>query len=245
MVAPPADAQGNRGNLNGVPGSISNLQAGIDAVRDDLADFLASLPDDLAGQRESLQSAIDALSDSLGDVAGDVSDLKGRVIALENAGGGAEGRIIWSGGCPNAVTTVSAVLYCTSGVDFDTAAGYVSTDGTGRFTIATPGLYRINFRGRMLGTQGTAWITVLPSAGGFYTAATALNRGTTQTRDVNLDVIWPFEANDVFELAVESDNQPIFPWAGQTPLGADSRLQVEYVGPLPASEELTPADGAI
>ena len=159
-VAAPARAQGNRGNSNGVPGSVSNLEA-----------------------------IVDALHASLGDIAGEVSALKERVIALENAGGGGESRIIWSGGCPTAVTSLFAVLYCTSGVDFDTAAGYVSTDGTGRFTIATPGLYRINFRGRMKGTQGNASINVLPGTGGFYTAATAFNKDTTEDRDVNLDVI--------------------------------------------------------
>ena len=81
MVAPQADAQGNRGNSNGVPGSIANIQAIVDAVRAQLTALLSSLP---------------ALTTLQADVSGlkvAVTNLTARLDALDARVGGLDSRL--------------------------------------------------------------------------------------------------------------------------------------------------------
>jgi hypothetical protein len=139
MVAPAADAQGNRGSSNGVPGSISNIQAIVDEV---LAQ-ISSLPNvtELQEQLADLQTELGALKTTLETATGDIADLVSRVAALEAAGGGAgTSPVIWSGGCttPGSGPVGTYTRYCADHAEFQNTASHLSVDPSGVVTIVKP-----------------------------------------------------------------------------------------------------------
>lgn len=283
MVAPQADAQGNRGSSNGVPGNIASIQAIIQAVRAQLTAIVSALPalttlqgdvagltaavtslsariDALSGRVDGLASRMDALDSrlasdlaaldaqidaanaridaevaslntTLGTVSGDLSNLTSRVVTLEGAsGGGAASPIIWSGGCPTAAgaTSGSYVKYCAGGVDYNTAASHLDASADGSFTALAGGIYRVNFWSINRGATGSVQVRVNGVA-----ISAGLNTATSSVvhRDQMTDVTWPLAAGDVVEVWVFDGGTIAYgAWASSS---AQSRVQIEFVGPLP------------
>lgn len=223
MVSAAADAQGNRGNSNGVPGRISNIQAIVDAV---LAQ-ISTLPDFAA-----LQMQLNAIQLKLEAVEADVLDLKNA------SGGGAAAPIIWSGGCTTRGTSPpfpGYVLYCANGVDFDSMGARLTVDASGLFTVNVSGLYRVNYWG--VGRTTTSHVRVATFSG-VISDGTDTTGGGLYFRDLSADVSWTFHAGDTFAVQVSTEGGTgNFAYDAWTPFGsatpAQSRLQIEYVGPLP------------
>jgi len=238
MVAPQADAQGNRGNSNGVPGQISNIQAIIDAV---LAQ-IAMLPDptELQEQLAELQSELGTLRDTLETATGEIATLVSRVAALEAAGGGggAASPIIWSGGCAHRGDLPpfpGYVTYCADGLDFSSMGGRLTIDPTGVIEVNEPGFYRINYWG--VGRTTTSRVR-LATGTGVISEGTDTTGGGFYFRDLSADATWTFQAGNVFAVQVSTEGGAgNFAYDAWTPFGsataAQSRLQIEYVGPLP------------
>jgi hypothetical protein len=160
MVAPQADAQGNRGNSSGVPGSISNIQAIIAQVLEQIA----ALPDvtGLEQQLTDLQTELAALQTSLATATGDIATLIGRVAALEAAGGGGASPVIWSGGCstPGSGGIGTYARYCTDVTEFENSASHLDVDPSGVVTVLTPGVYRLAYWGVNVGATGSVRVLV-------------------------------------------------------------------------------------
>lgn len=235
MVAPPADAQGNRGNSKGVPGSIASIQAIIDQV---LAE-IAALPDvtGLEQQLADLQTELAALQTSLATATGDIANLISRVAALEAAGGGAAASpVIWSGGCTTAGsgTPGSYTRYCADHVEFENAAGHLSVTPAGVFSVLTPGVYRLTYWGVSVGTTGSvrALVNGMVISSGLNTSTSSLTQ-----RDQSVDLVYPLNTGDTVEVQVlvgVTGTNAYLPWAPPVAPGgiaAGSRLQIEYVGP--------------
>jgi hypothetical protein len=135
--------------------------------------------------------------------------------------------IMWSGGCTNHGTAAGWNKYCTNGVDFNTASGYLSVAANGTFTVLIAGYYRIN-----------AWAANFCNSQRFIKIDRngvpihydyQINTGS-DWRTVSADVTWRFNAGDTFEVYYYNDGggYAYHSWSSQ---GQHSRLQVTYVGP--------------
>ena len=134
--------------------------------------------------------------------------------------------IIWSGGCNYHGTAGGWNTYCNNSVDFNTAAGYLSANGAGTFTVQKAGYYRIN-----------AWAI---SNGSGYFHSIFYHNGTYRQyqyeyvhgtwSDNFLEVTWPMNVGDTFYVRYYNPNGYGFhSWNAN---GAHSRLAVTYKGPL-------------
>jgi len=231
MVAPAAYAQRNSGNSNGVPGSVNALAAQLEAIADRLAAIETEL-ETLAG----LGSGVDSLGDALSELAGDVSALTTRVADLE-AAGGASSPVLWSGGCTTGGSGAPGTYarYCTDHTEFSNADAHVNVPASGVVEVLTAGVYRITYWGVSLGQTGSVRMLVNGQV-----ISSGLNTSTVVTtqRDQSVNVLWPLEAGDAFEIQVlvgSTGSNAYLKWGPPTAPGvglpAGSRLQIEYVGP--------------
>lgn len=137
MVAPAADAQGNRGNSNGVPGSIASVQAVVNAV---LAQ-IATLPNfaALQAQLTALQADVLALKAGASELTGSVDGLRTRLNALEArldaAMAAVDGRLA---GLEGQAGEFSNTLGEISGVVSDLTNRVVALEGAGGGGDASP-----------------------------------------------------------------------------------------------------------
>ena len=134
--------------------------------------------------------------------------------------------IIWSGGCNYHGTAGGWNTYCNNSTDFNSAAGYLSADGGGTFTVQQSGYYRIN---AWAISNGSGYFHVILYINGTYRHyGHEYVHGTWS--DNFMDVIWPMNAGDTFYVAYYNPNGYGFhSWNSQ---GAHSRLQVTYRGGL-------------
>lgn len=239
MVAPQADAQSRKDKpKGGVPHKLEAIAVIVAAIRDQVEDLLGAVPADLEAQLAELQNQIDTLGGTLGTIAGDVSNLMGRVAALEGAGGGGAGPVIWSGGCAHRGSSPSYpgyVLYCADGVDFTSMGSRLAIDPSGLFTVNKPGVYRISYWG--VGRTTTSRVR-LATFEGLISEGTDTAGGGLFFRDLSADAAWTFAAGEVFAVQVSTEGGAgNFAFDAWTPFGsataAQSRLQIEYLGPLP------------
>lgn len=136
--------------------------------------------------------------------------------------------IIWSGGSTSHGTgSTDWITYGSDGVDFNTATGYISTDGSGVFTVQTAGFYRIN-----------VWMIWLSTS--VYNSQIVKNDvsihfvqqiGTGGWLDVSMDVTWQFDEGDQFWVRCNETTGAGYAFHAWNAQGQHSRLQITYVGP--------------
>ncbi len=166
---------------------------------------------------------LDDLNDN-GAAGGDVIKFNG---TNWETGGISETPIIWSGGSTSHGRGSGWIIYGSDGVDFNTAAGYLSTDGSGVFTVQTAGFYRINI--------WTIWTT-----SGYWNGRVTKNgspihfqyeTGTDVWQASSIDITWYFDVEDQFYVDCYETMGTGYAFHSWSMYGSYSRLQVTYVGP--------------
>ena len=162
---------------------------------------------------------------------GDNSAAGGDVIKFNGTnwetGGISATPIIWSGGSTTHGRASSWETYGSDGVDFNTAAGYLSTDGSGVFTVQTAGFYRIN--AWMMWMSSTYWYgQVMKNTTCIHQMQSLGNGGWTVT---NMDVTWYFDVADEMSVKCFEGSGTGYGFHSWNSLGQHSRLQITYVGP--------------
>jgi subtilisin-like proprotein convertase family protein len=133
--------------------------------------------------------------------------------------------IMWSGGCTNHGTGGGFVKYCTDGLDFNSAQGYLSVNPNGDFTVLKAGYYRINWFG--ICGQAVGWFHTQVVVNGSHRHY-GHQRGYGNHQDMFIDLTWKMNVGDVFH--VNSFNAGQFAYHAWSPGGAHSRLQVHFLG---------------
>ncbi len=238
----------------GVNNQLTEIRAAIDAVEArgmaalvaEIADAKAEVEQQIAGVRTDLNTLDGDLSPRVDALETSLQELEATVGGLVGSGGAAT-PVIWSGGCSTAGSggVGTWIRYCTDSTDdFSTAAGHIDVTPSGVFTARTGGLYRLTY----WSTSVAAVIAVRVVVNGHAVSVGQTGIASTSSgflRDQSADVTWPLNAGDTFEvhaLVGATATNAYLPWGlplpisptGATPVGtAGSRLQVEYVGPLP------------
>ncbi len=139
--------------------------------------------------------------------------------------------IIWSGGCDTSAKSRGWNVYCTSVTEFDTASSHLAVNPNGEITIKVAGLYRINFWASTAASmQNQSHVSLNHNFKPFYYGTQV---GSGQWADNFAHTVWPFNANDILSVSVWIPFQGNFAYCASTASSICSRLQIEYVGPLP------------
>jgi len=145
-----------------------------------------------------------------------------------DGGGSLPAPIIWSGGCTSHGQGSDWITYCTDGVDFNTASGYLSTDGSGVFTVATAGFYRIN-AWVIFNTYQYHYVRVLKNGGDIYYSMEY--GGDNYWHNSRADLTWFFDVGDQFHVEYQIPSGTSYAFHKWSSSGHHSRLQITYVGP--------------
>jgi hypothetical protein len=141
--------------------------------------------------------------------------------------------VIWSGGCGMAGQAAGWNHYCFTDTDFNTAYDHLLVDPVVDplgITVLKPGFYRITFTVLSLGPS-TNSVRLLQDGKAFHVVGVQEPGAYPNSwRDTAVEVVWPFHAGS--RLAIDVINPGLYAFHGWH-TGHHSRVQVQYVGPLP------------
>ena len=140
--------------------------------------------------------------------------------------------VAWSGGCKQVKKSSGWHSYCLNGIDYNTAAGYLSVNSNGVVTVQISGFYRIDYYAIQHGCGQQDLQLLVNGKGKTYTHN--INPSSSkQWNHTTLQYTGQFKAGDTFYIRAYHDgcgNQ--YTWHEWNASGAHSRATFRYVGPL-------------
>ena len=138
--------------------------------------------------------------------------------------------VIWSGGCKSHGRNSSWLYYCFDGVDYNTAADYLTATGT-TVTFKRSGYYRVNYWGIAYSTSHQE-IEGFKSGNRIFYIHDYKWHGNGYWNHRHFDQTWHFKKGDTFRFRINSNSTSYYNWHSWSASGSHSRFQVTYVGPL-------------
>lgn len=216
----------NWADLTGVPSGFADgtddvlSGAALIAALEEAELNLPTGPDNIA-----TKGYVDALFSVLGSLESQISDLHSELEEVKRPR-------IWSGGCSRQGASLNYDRYCLDTVEFNSATDELIVDPSGTITILKPGLYRINARSLVAGSNSPApRMRVLINNRVVHSTLATVDRenGGIGTKELVADVTLPVQGGDVVRVEYLAT---IFAYDAFNPNQGNSRLQISYEGEM-------------